>query len=60
MPLQAETSRAIGKAQRLDIRDLSFRDLEQIVAEAGERTFRARQIAHWLYARGADSFDVML
>jgi len=46
-------------AAKRDIRDLLLDDLEQAVAEAGERSFRARQIAHRLYARGAESFDSM-
>ncbi len=43
-----------------DIRDLGLEELEARVAEAGERSFRAKQIAGWLYGRGAESFDAML
>jgi 23S rRNA (adenine2503-C2)-methyltransferase len=43
-----------------DIRDLGLEQLEGVVAEAGERSFRAKQLAGWLYARGSDSFDAML
>jgi len=39
---------------------MALDELEAVVAEAGERVFRARQIAGWLYARGAFSFDAML
>ncbi len=44
---------------RRDLRDLSFEELEKIVAESGEQPYRARQIAHWLYRRGVDSIDAM-
>ena len=42
-----------------DVRDLSLDELEQIVIEGGERSYRARQIAGWLWSRGAESFDAM-
>jgi 23S rRNA (adenine2503-C2)-methyltransferase len=44
---------------RRDLRDLMLDDLETAVAAAGERPFRARQIAHWLWHKGVDSFDAM-
>jgi len=42
-----------------DIRDLLLGDLEAAVANLGERPYRARQIAHWLWQKGVDSFDAM-
>jgi 23S rRNA (adenine2503-C2)-methyltransferase len=42
-----------------EIRELTLAELEQIVAEAGERSFRARQILGSLWRRGVDSFDAM-
>jgi 23S rRNA (adenine2503-C2)-methyltransferase len=42
-----------------DIRNLSLAELEGIVIDAGERSFRARQVMGWLWARNADSFEVM-
>jgi 23S rRNA (adenine2503-C2)-methyltransferase len=42
-----------------DLRDLTLDDVEQIVAGASERSYRARQILHWIHARGAESFDEM-
>jgi len=44
---------------RRDIRDLMLDELEAAVADAGERPYRARQIAHWLWGKGVDSFDAM-
>ena len=42
-----------------DFRDLTLDEVEQLVASAGERAYRARQILHWVHARGAESFDEM-
>src|SRR5260370_31107491 len=42
-----------------NIRDMTLDEVEQMITTAGERPYRARQILHWLYARGADSFDQM-
>jgi 23S rRNA (adenine2503-C2)-methyltransferase len=43
-----------------DIRDLGLEELERVVADAGERSFRAKQLAGWIYGRGVESFDAML
>jgi 23S rRNA (adenine2503-C2)-methyltransferase len=45
--------------KRRDIRDLSLEELERAIAEAGQPSFRARQIAQWLYGRRVESFDSM-
>ena len=42
-----------------DFRDLTLDEVEQVVAKMGERSYRARQILHWIHARGAESFDEM-
>jgi 23S rRNA (adenine2503-C2)-methyltransferase len=42
-----------------DFRDLTLDEVEQLVANAGERSYRARQILHWVHARGAETFDEM-
>jgi 23S rRNA (adenine2503-C2)-methyltransferase len=42
-----------------DLRGMTLEDVEQVVADAGERPFRARQIQHWVYSRGAESIDEM-
>src|SRR6266436_8624873 len=42
-----------------NIRDMTLDEVEQMITTAGERPYRARQILHWLYARGAESFDEM-
>jgi 23S rRNA (adenine2503-C2)-methyltransferase len=45
---------------RREIRDLRLEELEQLVVAAGERAFRARQIAQRLWRRDATSFDEMV
>ena len=55
----AEHSQAESVATLRDLRDLSLGELEQVVVDAGERSYRARQIAHWLYQKNVDSFDAM-
>src|SRR5450631_1637163 len=42
-----------------DVRELSLDELEAIVLDAGERSFRARQIMGWVWSRGVESFDAM-
>ncbi len=44
----------------VDIRGLALEELEQRVAEAGEKRFRADQLAGWIYGRAEESFDEML
>jgi 23S rRNA (adenine2503-C2)-methyltransferase len=38
---------------------MTLDEVERVVADAGAPPYRARQILHWLHARGADSFDAM-
>ncbi|RMF94167.1 MAG: 23S rRNA (adenine(2503)-C(2))-methyltransferase RlmN, partial [Nitrospinota bacterium] len=44
---------------RIDLKDLSLPELEALVIEYGEKPYRARQIAHWLYQKGVDTFADM-
>jgi 23S rRNA (adenine2503-C2)-methyltransferase len=46
-------------ARQAELRELALAGLEQVVAEAGERPYRARQIAHWLYQKDVQSIDEM-
>ncbi len=55
---EADPTALVGSDRR-DIRDLTLDELEDVVAGAGERRFRARQVTGWLYGRGAGSFDQM-
>ena len=60
MESEADTRRTqLAAIKRRDIRDLLLPELERTVADAGQARFRAGQIARWLYARRAESFDAM-
>ncbi len=48
-----------AEAPLRDLRELMLEELEQFVAAADERAFRARQVMRWLWRRGANSFDAM-
>ena len=55
-----EASPHVDRTARADLRDFGLEELERVVAEAGERSFRAKQLAGWIYGRGIESFDAML
>jgi 23S rRNA (adenine2503-C2)-methyltransferase len=57
--LSIETLPTTGVGLR-DIRDLGLADLKEVVEAAGERSFRAGQLAGWIYGGGVESFDAML
>ncbi|MDE2009436.1 MAG: 23S rRNA (adenine(2503)-C(2))-methyltransferase RlmN [Candidatus Omnitrophica bacterium] len=42
-----------------DIRELSFDELSRYFGSIGEKTFRAQQVAEWIYQKGVWSFDGM-
>jgi 23S rRNA (adenine2503-C2)-methyltransferase len=42
-----------------DIRELTLTELEEVMVNAGERSFRARQVMNRLWKHGVESFDVM-
>lgn len=45
--------------EKINIKNLSLSALEKFVLSLGEKEFRARQLARWLYGRGAKSFAEM-
>ncbi len=45
--------------QGTDLIGLSRDDLDGVMRSIGERSFRTRQLWHWMYARGATDFAVM-
>jgi len=49
----------IGHDERPDLRALPLDALSALVAELGERPFRARQLFRWLHRSGAASLDEM-
>jgi 23S rRNA (adenine2503-C2)-methyltransferase len=46
-------------ASRPDLRSLPLEDLSRLVAELGEKPYRARQIFRWLHRAGAASLEEM-
>ncbi len=44
---------------RVHLKNLSLPELEEFVISLGEKPFRARQLAQWLYPRGARRFEEM-
>ena len=57
---QSVEARHSAEVEIPDLRDLGLEELERVVADAEERSFRAKQLAGWIYGRGVDSFDAML
>jgi 23S rRNA (adenine2503-C2)-methyltransferase len=43
----------------LDIKNLTLEELSALLAERGQKPFRAKQIMRWIYGRGATSFADM-
>jgi 23S rRNA (adenine2503-C2)-methyltransferase len=54
----AEIDGAVSVPPR-DIRAMTLAEAERMLQAISEPPFRAKQLMHWLWTRGADSFDVM-
>jgi len=50
---------AASPSDKPDLRSLSFDALRDVVAELGEKPFRAKQLYRWIHHRYATSFDEM-
>ncbi len=46
-------------SDRVNIKDLSLPALESFIASLGEKPFRGKQLARWLYGKGARTFSEM-
>jgi len=46
-------------SNKVDITSLNFDELEDLVTDLGEASFRAKQIANWTYKKGVIDFDGM-
>ncbi len=57
-PSPAEDAAAAPSA-RSALTDLSDGDLQQLVVELGGKPFQARQVGHWLWKHGVDSYEGM-
>ena len=42
-----------------DIRDISIDDIKEYLTIKGDKKFRAKQIWHWIWAKGATDFEQM-
>ncbi len=49
----------ITMSEKIELIGLSKDELNQAFADIGEKPFRAKQLWHWLYHRGATSFEQM-
>jgi 23S rRNA (adenine2503-C2)-methyltransferase len=49
----------MDKNEKKEIRELSKEDLQKVVEQIGEKSFRANQIWEWLWVKNARSFDDM-
>ncbi len=45
--------------EKLDIKNLDYAGLEEVVLEMGQKAFRARQLYEWMHVRLASSFEEM-
>ena len=46
-------------SSKTNLLGMSKRDLEQLFAARGEKSFRARQVLQWIYQKGVTDFDDM-
>ena len=49
----------MGNEAKIDIKSLSLDDLQEKLHEFGQPSYRARQIADWLYTKRVNSFEEM-
>jgi 23S rRNA (adenine2503-C2)-methyltransferase len=47
------------KTEKINLKGLWIPDYEKLLEELGEKKYRARQLALWIYARGVTGFDQM-
>ncbi|MDD5934386.1 MAG: 23S rRNA (adenine(2503)-C(2))-methyltransferase RlmN [Clostridiales bacterium] len=48
-----------GKTLKIDIKSLSFKELEEELLKLGEKKFRAAQIYEWMHVKLVENFDQM-
>ena len=48
-----------NKPQKMNLKGMWVGDFEQLLGELGEKRYKARQLASWIYARGATDFSEM-
>ena len=45
--------------EKIDIRSLNYKELQEEMTRIGEKAFRGKQIYEWLHVKLADSFQEM-
>jgi len=48
-----------GKTGKMNLKGMWIADFEGLLGELGEKRYKARQLASWIYARGASDFSEM-
>ena len=48
-----------GDTEKLNLLGMSQGELEALLADLGEKPYRARQLLQWMYQRGVTDFDAM-
>lgn len=48
-----------GADNKIELKGLSLEEMERFIAERGEPAYRGRQLFHWIYGRGANTFEEM-
>lgn len=52
-------SSATKTSERMNLKGLWIEDYEKLLGDLGEKRYKARQLASWIYARGATDFPQM-
>jgi 23S rRNA (adenine2503-C2)-methyltransferase len=50
---------AVKTKEKVNLKGLWIGDFEKLLGDLGEKRYKARQLASWIYARGATEFDQM-
>jgi len=55
----AEAVKPMAPAEKINLKGLWIEDFEKLLGDLGEKRFKARQLASWIYAKGATDFAQM-
>ncbi len=56
---EAEATNLMNPAEKINLKGLWIEDLEKLLGGLGEKRYKARQLASWIYAKGATDFSQM-
>ncbi|UCB53080.1 MAG: 23S rRNA (adenine(2503)-C(2))-methyltransferase RlmN [Candidatus Zixiibacteriota bacterium] len=57
--MNREQPSVTAKTQKMNLKGMWVGDFEQLLGELGEKRYKARQLASWIYAKGATDFSEM-